>query len=251
MKTKKKIIEGFLKANSIKLESNTYFAKDLQNNNWKALRFPAFAISQLSLLKNLKENIQELANIKVGDNQAESKYRNQLTEFFGIWFISYSLKLKIIAIESKTSSIVSPYVLGNRSCDILVKEKSNLYFELKDLSKQILSRRINENVPLIDLTPSTPTEKNRWIKRMIREAAKKGANFLICHMPVWNSEGVPGFGSKWLRRIFKNSKRIAKKEYLVKTKLVIPIFFQGVYLIKGRRYLLLKFENSIERDIIA
>ncbi len=242
MKTKKKIIEDFLKINSIKLEPNTYLAKDLQNNNWKALRFPAFAISQLPHLKNLKKNIQELANIKVIDNRAESKYRNQLTEFFGIWFISYLLKLKVAAIENKTSKVASPYASSNKSCDILVKRKGNLYFEVKDLSKQTLSRRINRNFPhMVNLTPPTPTEKNRWIKNMVREAVKKGANFLICHIPVWNSKKVPGFGSKWLKRIFKNSKRIAKKEYLVETKLLIPNFFQGVYLIKGRRYLLLKF----------
>lgn len=145
--------------------------------------------------------------------------------------------------ETKTLKIKSPSVSGNKSCDILARNRTNdLYFEVKDFSKEILTQEKNEKFSLIEFTPAIPTEKSKWIEKMVRKAVGKGAYFLICRIPVWSSVRIPGFGSKWLKRIFNNSKKVGKKEYLVKTKLVIPDFFKGVYLIKNRRYLLLRFQ---------
>jgi len=165
MKSKKKIVEEYLKDHSITPVG--YLSKDLTENNWKALRFPAYAINNLAYLKYLPEKIKEIATIEIKNNQTKSRYYNLLTEFFGAWFISDTLGLHVNQIEySPTFKIISPHSLANKSCDIMVKErKSNIYFEVKDMSSQTLSAYPDDVFPDIKhFTIPTPKQKKDGFK---------------------------------------------------------------------------------------
>lgn len=243
MKSKKKIVEEYLKDHSITPVG--YLAKDLTRNNWKALRFPAYAISNLAYLKYLPEKIKEIATVEIENNQTKSRYYNLLTEFFGAWFISDTLGLHVNQIEysrSRASKIKSPHCSTDKSCDIMVSERnSDIYFEVKDMSSQTLSKYPDNEFPdFVHLTPPTPRGKKGFIQNQINEAVKKGANFLICRIPAWSTAGKPAFGTKWLKQIFP-VKKIGDKEFQIEGHEKLPNFFQGVYLIKNRRYLLLRF----------
>lgn len=189
-------------------------------------------------MSNLKENIISLAKIQNKNNQSQSKYYNQITEFFGVWFVSHKLCNHVIAMENSPQSVIlSPHTANKKSCDIRAKNGSaDLYFEVKDLSKEVLTRQKKKECPdLTFFSPPTPTQKEKWIKNKIRESALKGANYLICRIPIWQSPGVPGFGTRWVRKIFRDSKKIANKKYLVPVNFQIPPFFKGVYIIKNMK----------------
>jgi len=244
MKSKKQIIEGYAQEIGLALDSNTYLAEDCECGNWRALRFPAYAIQHLRHLQNLKQCFLELANITRDSNESESRYYNQLTEFHAVWFASYTLKLNVVAMEHKSSPIRSPNCQNDCSCDILAKAKrSDVYFEVKDLSSETLTQHEDDSISqdVVFFDPSLPSRRqHKWVNKMLRKSFIKGANYLICRIPVWSPFGDRGFGTRWLHEIFGNVQQLSYREYILSTKSKVPDFFKGVYLIHNRRYLFLK-----------
>ncbi len=248
MKTKKQIIEGYAQKLSLSLEKDTYLAEDLAGGNWRALRFPAYCIQKLPHVRNLKECFLDLANIKIENNESQSKYYNQLTEFHAVWFASHSLKLNIIAMEHKSSPILSPNGKRNRSCDILAKRsKTNLYFEVKSLSRQTLTQYIDDSISQdhVFFKPSLPSKHQKnWINKMLWKSFSKGADYLICRIPTWSSFGVPAFGTRWMHKIFGDVRKLNEREYILRAQLNVPPFFKGLYFIRNRRYLFINLASK-------
>lgn len=241
MKTKKQIIKDYAQEISLPIHRNTYLAKDLQSNNWLELRFPAYAIQYLPNLRNLKECFTELANIQKENNESESRYNNLIAEFHAVWFISHTLRFNVITIEHKSCPILSPNRKGDRSCDILAQtNRTNLYFEVKDLSSETLTQSEGslDSDGLVYFNPSLPSRRQGdWINKMLRKSFCKGANYLICRIPVWSSYHVPGFGIRWVNKIFGNARKLSNREYVITIQLNVPNFFKGVYLMHNRRHL--------------
>jgi hypothetical protein len=232
------------------LDQGTYLADDLRRGNLPALRFPAYAIQNLPRLQNLKETFTELASIVKKDNESKSNYYNHLTEFHAVWFAARTLRLKVIALEHRSSPIQSPNRKGNGSCDILAKaQNTDIYFEVKALSRETLTERAGDpgSQDPIFFEPSLPSERRQnscrtvtenWIGSMLRKSFSKGADYLICRIPVWSSYRAPGFGARWMHEIFRDVRKVTETEYIVRVHLNVPRFFKGIYLIHNRRYLL-------------
>jgi len=244
MKTKKQIIEEYAQKIGLVFDSNAYLAEDCKCGNWLALRFPAYAIQNLPHMQNLKECFLELADITKDGNDSRSRYYNQLTEFHAVWFVSCILKLNVVAMEHRICPIRSPNCQNDCSCDILAKTKRrHFYFEVKDLSSETLSEYEDNSISqdCVFFDPSLPSPRqHQWINRMLWKSVRKGANYLICRIPVWSPCGVRGFGTRWLHEIFGNVQRLGCREYALPAKSKVPAFFKGVYLIHNRRYLFLK-----------
>ncbi len=251
MKTRKQIIEEYLEQASLSPAANSYLADDLQRRNWRALRFLAYTIRNLPHLQNLRENLDELGRIVKGSNESESSYYNHLTEFHAVWLASYVLGWNVLALERRGVPIRSPNRTGNRSCDILAKSRgADLYLEVKDLSRETLTQRKDDHdsqevVWFEPLLPSTcrpcscRTITQEWVNRMLGESFEKGADYLICRIPVWSSLGAPGFGVRWMHAIFGDVKKLDARGYTVRVPFNVPSFFRGVYLIHNQRYLFL------------
>jgi len=244
MKSKKQIIEEYAQQIGHALRSNTYLAEDCDGGNWRALRFPAYAIQNLPHMENLRECFVDLANIVMKGNESRSRYYNQLTEFHAVWFTSYSLNLDVVAMEHRSSPIRSPNCQNGSSCDILAKaRRSNVYFEVKDLSRETLTEYKDPSISedLVFFDPFLPSDRQyQWIRKMLWKSIRKGANYLICRIPVWSEHGVPGFRTRWLQEILGNVHRFGCREYVFRVRFSIPSFFGGVYLIHNRRHLFLK-----------
>jgi len=247
MKSKKRIVEEYFRKESLRLAQDTHLAHDLERDNWRALRFLAYAIQNLPSLQSIKKKLVELASIVRGGNQSESSYHNCLAEFHAIWFVSYRLGLEVTALECRSASIRSPNRRGNHSCDLLARRRStDIYFEVKDLSSETLSQYEDQRVAdgAVFFEPSSPDAIRKWIHKMLRESFKKGSDYLICRVPVWSSLGVPGFGERWVRTIFRDVKKLSASDYVVGVRVNVPSFFKGVYFISNRRHLLLKINNA-------
>lgn len=244
MKTKKHIIEEYAQKISLSLKKDTYLAEDLASGNWRALRFPAYSIQKLPHIRNLTECFVDLANIKIENNESQSKYYNQLTEFHAVWFASHILKLNMIAMEHKRSPILSPNRKRNCSCDILAKRsKTNIYFEVKSLSSETLTQYIDDSISPdhVFFKPSLPSKRQQnWLNKMLNKSFEKGANYLICRIPVWSSYGMQGFGAWWVRNISGKVQKVSTREYIVSPTCSVPRFFKGIYLIHNRRHLFVK-----------
>lgn len=248
MKTKKHIIEEYTQKVSLSLEENTYLAEDLAGGNWRALRFLAYSIQKLPHVRNLKECFVDLANIKIGNNKSQSKYYNQFTKFHAVWFASYILKLNIIAMEHKRSPILFPNRKSDYSCGILAKRsKTKIYFEVKSLPSETLTQYIDDSISPDDafFKPSLPSMRRQsWINKMLNKSFEKGANYLICRIPVWSSYGMQGFGAWWVRNISGDVQKVSAREYIVSPNYSIPRFFNGIYLIHDRRHLFVKLAGT-------
>ena len=121
------------------------------------------------------------------------------------------------------------------------EDGNNIYFEVKDLSSEVLSEHPHGADPsLTSLTPKLPSEKRIWIIRKTNEAINKGANYLICRIPVWSSPGRPGLGVRWLCQLFPIEKRLGQREFKIRFKRSLPDFFNGIYLIKNIRHILIR-----------
>ena len=215
--------------------------EDLRNRNLKALMYPYYCISNLLSANGMPELLEQLASIKNLGNDGHRRYYNLLTELFGVYFVRKVLRFKILEVESKTNKITSPYSLHGKHCDIKAKKKSTTFFEVKDSSAQIITRYIEKST--VNYTPMEDEKIEKWLKTKTKEAARCGANFLICRVPVWlsNVSDKKEFYDFWPDRIFRQL--FSLKQKLSPTKIVLSPNFKmsshlkGIYIVKEFGYL--------------
>jgi len=225
----------------------TYLARDLAKRNVRALRYVAHAIKHLTHVKGAQHLLSELARIsdEPGDdyqtkNTRYREYHNKLTELHGIFFVNQQLRLLIKEVESFHSKVISPYRIGNKSCDLCAFDTQNVfYFEVKDASSEITNQYEQNGFP--NFEPMSEEKISMWITEKCSEAIGKGANFLCCRVPMWmipDEDKRPGKYFRWAKTIFPDLQKNAPNEFLVSLQIdYIPPFFKGFYIIKSWGYL--------------
>jgi len=87
-------------------------------------------------------------------------------------------------------------------------------------------------------------EIGRWIVKRCRDADAKGADYLVCRVPVWVSgweEQEQEFYNKWIRKVFSVNAQSGKHEVVIDKPAGLSGQFKGVYIIKAFGYLRITF----------
>lgn len=125
--------------------------------------------------------------------------------------------------------------MGDKSCDIKAEDNGlEIYYESKDASYQILSRYTYRNNLYSD--QMSPSQIESWVWKKIKEADKKGADYLICKVPVWigiTEKHEPATYDKWAKAIFKNIDQIGPAHFRIAISNVRPLKnLKGFYILK-------------------
>ncbi len=217
--------------------------EDINNRNEKALRYIDYAIKNLLNVVGIKDKLREIALIKKSGNEGERIYHNSIMELHDMFFVHNVLKLNILEVDSRTNDILSPYRKIERSCDIKACDATDTYyFESKDASSEIMT--VYQKNGGEYFTPTDDNKIERWIANKSKEADEKGANYLICRVPVWVYDVYQQekeFYDKWAERIFKNSftikSKTSKNETIISPRIQLSSDFKGIYVIKEFGYL--------------
>jgi len=224
---------------------------DIEKGNHKVLTHISYAIRNLSAISGINDLLQEIANVNVQGFEGERIYQNRLTELFGIKFVHKILRMKIIEAESKSIKILSPNrKRKDASCDIRAKNGNrDYYFETKDESSKSTTSAIKNGVTHFE--PKDDDEIVEWVKNMCRKASNKGANYLICRVPVWLNSLRESFPSDWVKRVFKTELKGKDVAFNIEN---IDSFFEGVYIVKPGRYITNPrngwFRLVVKKDIV-
>lgn len=219
--------------------------KDVEENNEKALRYIKYAIKYLLGVKGVERLLEDIAQVVKPGNEGERIYCNSLTELHGICFVHNSLKLKILEVESKTNKVLSSNRKGDKSCDIKATNSvRDYYFESKDASSEIMTSY--EDREHTHFTPMTDDEIREWVMRKSKEADEKGANHLVCRVPVWVPDAGRSkrdFYNKWITRVFEIKKKISRNSFVIALPIRLSSNFEGIYIIKEFGYLKLQLND--------
>jgi len=203
-----------------------------------------YAIEHLTSVPGMGELLRDLARIQKDGNDGERIYDNSLTQLHAVGFAHKELKLQIVAVESKSQQVLSPRRTGDKSCDFKASDGSREYFfETKDASSETMSQ--SQDGDFIDYTPMGEEEIGPWIIKRCRDAEEKGADYLICRVPLWVrgwEEEEQEFYDKWIRKVFKVKAQPAKHEVIISNPEGLSDQFSGVYIIKAFGYLRITFE---------
>lgn len=177
------ILLQYTKRNGIKLKG--HLKSDVKERNYKALVYVIYAISNFGNNAKLREKIKNLAS-KRGANKNDIKrnYHNQLAEFHALYILTKRMGYNFVDFDVKSNKT---YANADTDCDLLI-EKDGLksFAEVKDCSSEIKSTYSNGNCE--HFTPKIPEDLEQWIKLQIKKADKKGADFLVIRVPVWQSQ---------------------------------------------------------------
>jgi len=211
MKNTLDILLQYTKRNGIKLEG--HLKTDVEESNYKALEYVIYAIDNFGNNAKLKEKIQNLA-LERGANKNDIKrnYHNQLAEFHALYILTKRMGYNFVDFDIKSNKT---YANADTNCDLLI-EKHGLksFVEVKDCSGETLSTYSDGNYE--HFTPKIPEELERWIKPQIKKADKKGADFLVIRVPVWQSEpssNLTKLIDKFFRGISKDIRQENRKYY--------------------------------------
>ncbi len=222
-------------------------AKAIATDEFKALRYVEHAIEQLASVPGMGELLRDLARIQKDGNEGERIYYNSLTQLHAAGFAHKELKLRVLAVESRSQQVLSPRKAGDKSCDFKASDGSREYFfETKDASAETMSQSRYDGA--IHYTPMGEEEIGPWIVKRCREADEKGADYLICRVPVWVSgweEEEQEFYDKWIRKVFKVKAQPAKHKVVIAKPEGLSGQFKGVYIVKAFGYLRLGFDNPL------
>lgn len=219
-----------------------WICKDINENNEKALCYVNYSINNLLNVKGIPELLYDIAQIEASDINGERSYYNTLTEFHGIFFVHHGLKLEIIEVESNKNRILSPYRKNNsKSCDIKATDSfRDYYFEIKDASSQITTQEIKNGIKYFK--PMFEDDVYKWVLEKCKEAEQKGANYLLCRVPVWNYRADDkDFFYKWISKKFRITGRLSDNEVRITLPFQISKSFEGIYIIKPYGYMKLIF----------
>ncbi len=200
MKNTLDILLQYIKSNKMKLGG--CLKLDVEKKNYKALQYVIYAIDNFRGNAKLKKKIQNLASRR-GNNENENdikrNYHNQLAEFHALYILTEKMGYNFIDFDVRSDKI---YANTNKDCDLLVeKSEYKIFVEVKDVSSEIMSAYRNE------YTPKIPEVLGKWIKRQIKKADNKGADFLVVRVPVWLSEhpsNLTKLIDKFLEKISKD-----------------------------------------------
>ena len=237
----KKTVETYYSENEVEVIGP--LAQDILSGNFRVLRHVEYAIDHLASVPGMGELLKDLARFEKDGNDGERIYDNWLTQLHAVGFAHKKLKLQILAVESKSQPVFSVRRIGDKSCDFKASDGSREYFfETKDASSETMSQ--SQDGDSIDYTPMGKEEIGPWIIKRCREADEKGADYLICRVPVWGrgwEEEEQEFYDKWVRKVFKVKTQPAKHEVIISKPEGLSDQFKGVYIIKAFGYLRLGF----------
>lgn len=229
----KKIISSYYKNNNILPIGE--LKKDIDHKNMQALQYVVYLIKYLLQVKGVNDLLRDIALIQQDGNEGERIYRNSIMQLHAIYFVHKTLRLHLLEVESNSNKILSPYRNGDKSCDIKARDsKQDYYFESKDSSSEIISEHGNDDEVYFTRMDDDKIEK--WILRQTLAADRKGANYLICRVDVWNvtpseSESLVS----WIDSIFKDHFIIVNKDNLhqivVSPKHQLSPHFKGIYVL--------------------
>ncbi len=229
-----KLITDYYNNQNIKIIN--WMKKDIDENNHLALFYVEYAIKNLMNIKGVKDLLKDISEIEETEIKGERIYHNSIMELHAIYFVDKTLKLRILEVESKNNTILSPNRKGDKSCDIKALNcNKNCYFESKDASSEITTSYVRGE--MVHFTPMFEEQIKKWIQYKTEKADDKGANYLICRVPVWRSEEE--FYNQWADRIINIKKKISRNNFIVEIPFKVSPTFKGIYIIKPDRYLLL------------
>ncbi len=228
------------------IEIHYWLREDITENNIKALCYVDYAINHLLAVKGIPQLLHDIALIEKPDNNGKGKYYNALTEFFGIYFVHNVLKLTISEVQSNRNRILSPHRRRkDTSCDIKATDSlRDYYFEIKDSTSQITSSEIKNGIEYF--TPVFEDDAFRWILDQCKKADQKGANYLLCRVPVWNYRADDkDFFFKWLSNEFQITDRPSDNEVVITLPFQTSKSFEGIYIIKPYGHMKLQFKREM------
>lgn len=162
-----------------------HFQRGLEDDfAWK---YPAFAVkhffSDPGLSKKLYLLCQNRGNNK---NEVERNYNNQFIEFVALYDCVALMGYRFIGWDKPSGKAGAD---PEKDCDlILIKDGQKFYADAKDVSSETLS--LYEEFGHPGWSSFDPKyEVETWLKRMIKDVEKKGADFLICRIPKWRLNG--------------------------------------------------------------
>jgi hypothetical protein len=126
------------------------------------------------------------------------------------------------------------------------KNGSPLYYEVKDSSSEITTSYEKHGAIYFD--PMDDQKVEQWIKEKTEDADRRGANFLICRVPVWSgkfadeNEFYGDWGNRIMKQHFLTKKRIGPQEFLVRPTFRIASHVQGVYILKKFGHIRISFD---------
>ena len=215
---------------------------DIEENNEKALRYVKYVIKNLLGVEGVEQLLEDIAQVDKSGYEGKRIYYNSLTELHATYFVHKSLKLKIVEVESKTNTVLSPNRKGDKSCDIKATNSvRDYYFESKDASSEIMTSYEDRGHTLF--TPTDDDEIREWVIRKSKEADEKGANYLVCRVPVWVNDAGRAkrdFYNEWITRVFEIKKKISRNSFVITLPIRLSSNFEGIYIIKEFGYLKLQ-----------
>ena len=176
------IIQRYLNNKSIVAEV------DIQKMDCNSLSYISYAIEKFSLMPKLEQKIRLLVSIRgEGQNDIKRNYYNQLVEFHALYVLTKMMRFNFVDFDRASNK---QYAQPNKNCDLCLEKNNRLYFaDAKDLSGETMSAAEGEDDngnKYEHYTPAIPEVLEGWLKGYIDEADKKGADFLIAHIPTWN-----------------------------------------------------------------
>ncbi len=238
-------IENYFKDRSITVIGE--LVKAFENNNLKTLKWVEYAIKNFSKTKGMDELLAQLAGIEISGTGSERIFKNLLTEIHAACFLSKTLGEIVLEVDSKSNDVISSYRSSQeQQCDIKSSTAKGdiYYYEVKDASSELESRYQRKGIT--HFNPMNDEKIEKWMKEKTKEAEKKGADFLICRVPVWLDLGEED--EEWIDRImgkkFKIQKRVSNQEIIVQPNFSVLSYLKGIYIIKEFRYIKVLFDIS-------
>lgn len=207
------VIKKYLNDKSI--AANGFLENDMQQKNEKSLIYVAYVVENFSSNPKLEQKVKLLASER-GDtnnkNDIKRNYYNQLVEFHALYVFTKLIGFNFIDFDIPSNK---KYADQNKNCDLCIEKNNSRYFaDAKDLSGEIMSaveKDVNGNKYEL-YTPAIPEALEGWLKGYIANADKKGADFLIVHIPTWDL-----FDAE-ISNLYKFHQRISKNIILNESK---------------------------------
>ena len=239
-----------------------FLADALEEHNECVIGHIRYALQQFGHLPNLSSLLREIAEEDGDSREGERRFRNRLTVLFAARGIEETLKLRVMAIESKEQLLHSPH-LGSAircasaaapSCDIKVSDGSrDLFFEVKDNSSELTSgyliypeaklrRKFNlspeDILPWVVargprfFNPATIKSVRKWLLAQLKEAHRKGADYLMCRTPLGIDHYSEQFDADWVNKLFPIRRQISPTEFEVELAHRVPPHLKAIHIIK-------------------
>ena len=238
----KKTIQKYYQDRSINVVG--LLKNHIEESNEKALRYIKYAIKNLLGVKGVEQLLEHVAQVVKPGNEGERIYYNSLMELHAIYFVHNSLKLAVLEVESRTNKVLSPNRKGDKSCDIKATNSvRDYYFESKDASSEIMTSYEDRGHTFY--TPMDDDEIREWVIRKSKEANEKGANYLVCRVPVWVPDAglaKRDFYNEWITRVFEIKQKISRNSFVITLPIRLSSNFEGIYIIKEFGYLKLRLK---------